>query len=321
MKLTSLLSRYLLKISVIKYLYLKFKFPKLSIPLRSTFLVEGKLSYKNNCGFGEGTNVIISKHSTLELGKNCYIGRYTELGPNTSIRIGDDSSIQDRSIILGEVNIGRYCILAPNVYVSSGRHIYDMYPWLTIKEQDNKISTRKTPSKVVIEDDCWLGINSVILPGVTIHKGAVIGANSVVTKDVAPYTVVAGAPAKPLKKRLEFRPPSSINYLNPKDLPYFYDGFDVSESALKAINKNKGIFALNKFTICLDATAGKSIYLVLRVTGVVKLELAYAAQKKTIHNYLSEVTFIINPDSNRFCFTTNIDDDKTYIIVEKAWIQ
>ena len=54
---------------------------------------------------------------------------------------------------------------------------------------------------VHIEDDVWVGANSVILPGVTIHKGAVVAAGSIVTKDIPEYAIVAGNPAKILKYR------------------------------------------------------------------------------------------------------------------------
>jgi acetyltransferase-like isoleucine patch superfamily enzyme len=52
---------------------------------------------------------------------------------------------------------------------------------------------------IVIGDDAWLGIGSIIMPNVTIGQGAVVGANSLVTRDVPPFTIVAGTPAKPLK--------------------------------------------------------------------------------------------------------------------------
>jgi maltose O-acetyltransferase len=58
---------------------------------------------------------------------------------------------------------------------------------------------------VVVEDDAWIGTNAVILPGVTIGRGAIVGAGAVVTRDVAPYTVVAGVPARPIR-RLEAQP-------------------------------------------------------------------------------------------------------------------
>lgn len=54
--------------------------------------------------------------------------------------------------------------------------------------------------KIVIKDDAWIGAGSIILPGVTIGEGAVVGAGAVVTKDVPPYTVVVGVPARPIKR-------------------------------------------------------------------------------------------------------------------------
>lgn len=54
---------------------------------------------------------------------------------------------------------------------------------------------------VIIEDDVWIGANAIILRGVTIHNGAVVGAGAVVAKDVEPYSIVAGNPAKEIKKR------------------------------------------------------------------------------------------------------------------------
>lgn len=58
--------------------------------------------------------------------------------------------------------------------------------------------------KIVIEDDAWIGTGAIILPNVTVGRGAVVGAGAVVTKDVPPYTVVVGIPARPIKRiRLE----------------------------------------------------------------------------------------------------------------------
>jgi acetyltransferase-like isoleucine patch superfamily enzyme len=55
--------------------------------------------------------------------------------------------------------------------------------------------------EVVIEDDVWLGYNVIVLPGVTIGKGSVIGAGSVVSKDIPPYSIAIGNPARVIKKR------------------------------------------------------------------------------------------------------------------------
>jgi hypothetical protein len=74
-----------------------------------------------------------------------------------------------------------------------------------------------------VQDDCWLGTNVVVCPGVTIGKGSVVGANSVVTHDVMPYSVVAGSPARMIGRRLEWVPPPSLDPAREVDHPYLLD--------------------------------------------------------------------------------------------------
>ncbi len=71
--------------------------------------------------------------------------------------------------------------------------------WSLISEQIKPIK-----SFVILEDDCWIGAGAIILPGITIGKGAIVGAGSVVTKDVPSFVIVAGNPAKYLKKLKPF---------------------------------------------------------------------------------------------------------------------
>ncbi|WP_292781432.1 acyltransferase [Methylophilus sp. UBA6697] len=322
MKLALRLLQKLLRISVFKYIYLKINFPKLAVHLKSNFNISGELTYGSNCSIAEGANLIIPNDTKLKLGDHCYIGRFSELGPSKLISIGSDSSIQDRCIILGDVTIGRYCLFAPNVYISSGKHHFDLYPWLTIKDQDSKQTKDNKSHTVTIEDDCWIGINSVIMAGVKIHKGAVVGANSVVTRDVAPYTVVAGSPAKLIRNRLEFTPPTEITYSNPEHLPYFYSGFEVSQAELTRNKEYMGLIATNQFVICLDATQGQFIHLKVRAAGLDSLELTHASQTQKIYAYVSEIQFHIASENNMFLFMTEPQqNNKVQLIVEKAWIQ
>jgi len=86
-------------------------------------------------------------------------------------------------------------MISPRVSIYAENHVFDSTED-TIKSQGVK---RKT---VVIEDDCWIAANSIILAGVTIGKGSVVAAGSVVSKDVPPYSVVAGVPARIIKSRL-----------------------------------------------------------------------------------------------------------------------
>jgi acetyltransferase-like isoleucine patch superfamily enzyme len=93
------------------------------------------------------------------------------------------------------VEVGDYVLIAPRVFVTDSDHVVDPAGARTTLCHEFRCAP------VVIEHDCWLGANAVILKGVRIGHHAIIGANSVVTRDVAPLTVVAGAPARPIGQK------------------------------------------------------------------------------------------------------------------------
>ncbi len=88
-----------------------------------------------------------------------------------------------------EIRIGNNCRIAPQVYLMDG----------DFHAVENRLSAGKS-KPIIIEDDAWLATRCMVLKGVTIGKGAVVAAGAVVTKDVPPYTMVAGVPAKPVKQ-------------------------------------------------------------------------------------------------------------------------
>ena len=100
--------------------------------------------------------------------------------------------------------IGNYCSIAPNtLFLLGGNHNYktlSTYPFRNKLINQNFIDAT-TRGKIIVEDDVWIGINSIILSGVKIGRGAIIGAGSVVTKDVPDYAIVAGNPARVVKYR------------------------------------------------------------------------------------------------------------------------
>lgn len=107
--------------------------------------------------------------------------------------------------------IGKFCQIAAGVeFVMNGANhqmnAVSTFPFYTLEGWEMEppgISDLPLKGDTVIGNDVWIGQNAVILPGVHIGSGAIIGANSIVGSDVAPYTVVAGNPAKPLRKRFD----------------------------------------------------------------------------------------------------------------------
>jgi|TARA_R110001583_G_scaffold71050_6_gene200584 acetyltransferase-like isoleucine patch superfamily enzyme len=104
------------------------------------------------------------------------------------------------------LTVGSYCSIGPNVLflckVDHPLHFASTYPFKTqlwSPEGDNKDAITK--GHIRLEHDVWIGARAIVLSGVTIGTGAVVAAGAVVTKNVAPYTIVGGNPARPIKKR------------------------------------------------------------------------------------------------------------------------
>ena len=108
-------------------------------------------------------------------------GAYTYIGPNC--------------MIYPNVIIGKYTMLASDVYIIGGDHNYRT-PGIP-----SVFNGRDMPQKTIIGDDVWIGSKSIIMCGVKIGNGAIIAAGSVVTKDVEPYAIYGGIPAKKIRMR------------------------------------------------------------------------------------------------------------------------
>lgn len=129
--------------------------------------------------------------------EKCGKGVNIEKGANfpSSAELGDYSGIGIRAQINGKVTIGSNVMMGPDVCIYVRNHAFDQ---TDIPMNQQGFSPEKP---VFIEDDVWIGAKVIILPGVHIGTGAVIGAGSVVTKDVPDYAVVGGNPARILKMR------------------------------------------------------------------------------------------------------------------------
>ena len=145
------------------------------------------------------TRMWFQKKKIYKIGTNSEIRPFVTINGTNSITIGDNVIVPPGTILSAMANdpengivLCDNVLLGPNVSIYSATHNFDNI-YIPIKEQGY------SSKKVVIKEGAWIGVNSVILPGVTIGKNCVIGANSVVTKDIPDYTVAVGSPAKVVK--------------------------------------------------------------------------------------------------------------------------
>lgn len=106
----------------------------------------------------------------------------------------------------GAVKIGAFCSIAPQVaFVTGNEHALDRISTFPFKVKTLETESNETLSKggIVVDDDVWIGFRATILDGVHIGQGAVIAAGALVTKDVPPYAIVGGVPAKVISYRFD----------------------------------------------------------------------------------------------------------------------
>lgn len=169
------------------------------------------------------------KHVFGKCGKKCYFGYFSFLHGEKYIRIGNDVTICDRVVLevydyyqetgqkfspelsigdgtqIGEeshitclikIVIGNHVLMGRKIFITDNAHGASIREHL---ELPPKLRPMTSKGPVIIEDNVWIGEMVCIMPGVTIGRGAIIGANAVVTHDVPPYSVVGGNPAKIIK--------------------------------------------------------------------------------------------------------------------------
>ena len=137
---------------------------------------------------------VAAKLYITRCGRNVDIGRRVKL--TEKLKLGDRSSVGDFSYLQGDITIGNDVMMAPQCAIIADNHCID--------DLTRPMNTQGTiHQKIVIGNDVWIGYGVTILPGVTIGDGAVCAAGAVVTKDVAPYSIVGGNPAKFIKMRGE----------------------------------------------------------------------------------------------------------------------
>ncbi len=143
--------------------------------------------------------VKLLKKSLLKCGSKVFIDPSVEIAEPTLVSVGNYCHIQMDCKLFGfggGIEIGDGTILSHDIQIFARNHNYDSDDLRYIPYDERDIA-----KKVKIGENVWVGARTTILPGVTIGDGAVIGAASVVTKDVPPYAVVGGNPAKIIKYR------------------------------------------------------------------------------------------------------------------------
>ena len=140
----------------------------------------------------------VEKFPVLVIDKDSYIaGAKIESGINYHWEIGSYS-----------LQMGKYCACAEDIlFMIDINHGYNGVFMGEVSELKGEVptymSTMRPRGEIIIQNDCWIGHGATIMDGVTIHNGAVVGTNAVVTKDVPPYAIVAGNPARVVKYRFD----------------------------------------------------------------------------------------------------------------------
>jgi phosphonate metabolism protein (transferase hexapeptide repeat family) len=147
--------------------------------------------------------------------RDARIGAYVEIHEGVQVRdsvVGDYCYLQEYVSLLN-TDVGRFTAVAAMVRIGAPNHPYGRvsqhrftytpeYYW-PAQKRDQGFFAQRGADRCRIGNDVWMGHGAIVLPGVEIGDGAVVGAGAVVTRDVAPYTIVAGVPAKLIKRRFE----------------------------------------------------------------------------------------------------------------------
>jgi phosphonate metabolism protein (transferase hexapeptide repeat family) len=145
--------------------------------------------------------------------KKSRMGPWTVLGPNAHLLESDfrDYAYTSRDCDIYNADVGKFCNIAAGVRINPTNHpmwrasqhhfTYRSQSHHLGAEDDEEIFAWRRRHRVVIGPDVWIGHGAILMPGINVGAGAVIGAGAVATKDVPPYTIMTGVPARPLRRR------------------------------------------------------------------------------------------------------------------------
>lgn len=130
-----------------------------------------------------GNDASISRPCDLKKPSNIYLSDFARIGPRSNIMTSGK----------GKFYLGRGCLCSENLTVVTSNHRQLIGKYLSSDNED------AIYGDVIVEEDVWIGVNVTLLAGVRIGRGAIIGACAVVTKDIPPYSIAVGSPAKVIK--------------------------------------------------------------------------------------------------------------------------
>jgi acetyltransferase-like isoleucine patch superfamily enzyme len=181
---------------------------------RGLTMIGRRVTLRNKRYISVGRNFIAEDYAEIQgfsrqgvvFGDKVTVGRFAMIRPSAyyggpageGLAVGNDS------------NIGPYCYIGCSGHITIGNHVM-MSPRVSLYAENHNFAdvnrTMKsqgvTREPIVIEDDCWIASHSIVLAGVTIGRGSIVAAGSVVTRSVPPYSIVAGSPARVIRSRLE----------------------------------------------------------------------------------------------------------------------
>lgn len=150
------------------------------------------------------------KYKTIVLGQ---VGKNNHFDSHARVEsvalIGNHNYFSFR-VMVGNAKIGNYCSFGPDVKIGQSQHSIN-YLTTSQKISSKAIGFNMMTNQTEIGNDVWLGANVVVMQGVKIGNGAVIGANAVVTKDIPPYAIAVGIPAKVIRYRLSDETIAALN--------------------------------------------------------------------------------------------------------------
>jgi acetyltransferase-like isoleucine patch superfamily enzyme len=164
-----------------------------------------KIQVGRSFNLEEGCEIVGLSKRGVVFGNRCTVGRFASIRPTNvlvneageGLKVGDNSNIGSYSWIgcSGYIEIGNNVMMGPRVSLLAENHNFNR---MDIPMKDQGV----TRSFIKIEDDVWLGASCSILSGVTVGKGAIVATGAIVTKDVPPFSIVGGVPAKVIKNRI-----------------------------------------------------------------------------------------------------------------------